>query len=311
MTAAVIAVENVSKSYGDVLALDDVTLQVQPGEIYALLGLNGAGKTTLIRALLGMVRPTSGHVAVFGRPLTDRSVWSRVGYLVESASAYPELTVRENLDIARRLHRVTDKAAVDEAIDLFGLAAYADRTAKHLSLGNVQRLGLAKALLHRPELVLLDEPINGLDPAGIVEIRHLLVDLAAAGTTMFVSSHLLAEVARIATRIAVLHQGQLIDEFDADELATRVRPHLEVASADLHDAARALQQAGLDPHTNTCVLTLEDPASVAHPERISTVLVQAGAPPTRLVVVEEDLETYFLRLTEAPPRRDGQAPVHA
>src|SRR5262249_34704690 len=154
-------------------AVEGLSLRVAEGELYAFLGLNGAGKTTTIRMLLGMIRPSRGTVRVLGTRVRpgQREPWRQVGYLVETPHAYPELGVRENLEAARRLHPGTPRAAVDQTIEQLGLAAYADRRAGTLSLGNAQRLGLAKALLHRPRLLLLDEPANGLDPAGIVEVR--------------------------------------------------------------------------------------------------------------------------------------------
>ena len=297
MSAPAISVREVSKRYGDVQALDAVTLDVQPGDVYALLGLNGAGKTTLIRILLGMVRPTGGHVELAGHRVGDRTTWARVGYLVESPSAYPELSVRENLEIARRLRKLPDRGVVDEAIELFGLRQYADRRARALSLGNAQRLGLAKALLHRPSLVILDEPVNGLDPAGVVEIRALLVDLAREhGMTVLLSSHLLAEVARVATRIGVLHEGRLVDELDTSDLASRVLPRLEVRTRNTDRAMKVLEDAGARPRRVPEGLVLEAPWAVEHPETVATALVEAGEPPTRLTVSVEDLETYFLRL---------------
>lgn len=292
-----VTVRGVSKRYGRVVAVDDVTLDVRPGEVYALLGLNGAGKTTLIRVLLGMVCPSSGQVEIAHRPVTDRGVWSQVGYLVEAPSAYPELTVRENLEVVRRLRRIPDRAVVDDVITLFGLRSYADRRARALSQGNAQRLGLAKALVHRPSLLVLDEPVNGLDPAGVVEVRALLVDLAREhGVTVLLSSHLLSEVARVATRVGVLHHGRLVDEFDAGELAARVYPRLEIGARDLGRAAVALRDAGLEPHETADGLVLSGSAAVNHPEFVATALVRAGEPPTRLAVTEENLETYFLRL---------------
>lgn len=308
MRAPVIAVRGVTKRYRQVVAVDNVTLDVQPGEVYALLGLNGAGKTTLIRMLLGMVRPTAGTVEVTGRRVTDRDIWSQVGYLVESPAAYPELTVRENLEVVRRLRKVDDRSCVDRAIDLFGLRPYAGRRARALSLGNVQRLGLAKAFLHRPSLLLLDEPVNSLDPAGVVEVRDLLVSLARDhGVTVFLSSHRLAEVARVATRIGVLHQGRLVDEFDANALATRVFTRLEVGARDIVQAARVLRRAGFEAREpaggsfpgDTRLLVLEDIQALQHPELVAAALAAAGEPPTRIAVVEEDLETYFLRLVNS------------
>lgn len=297
MSTPVITVRGVSKDYGRVVAVDNVTLEVQPSEVYALLGLNGAGKTTLIRMLLGMVRPTDGSLEVTGRRVGDRSVWSQVGYLVESPSAYPELTVRENLEVVRRLRKIADRSSVDHAIDLFSLRPYADRRARTLSQGNTQRLGLAKAFLHRPALLLLDEPVNSLDPAGVVEIRTLLVNLARdEGVTVLLSSHRLAEVARVATRIGVLNNGRLIDELDAGSLASRVHRRLEVGARDILRAAQVLHEAGLEARDSSGVLVLEDTRALDHPELVADALVRAGEPPTRIAVVEEDLETYFLRL---------------
>ena len=217
------------------------------GEVYALLGLNGAGKTTLIRMLLGMVRPTAGRLEVAGRPVADRSVWAQVGYLVETPSAYPDLTVRENLEVARRLRRLPDAGVVDEAVDRFGLGQYEGSKARTLSLGNAQRLGLAKAMLHRPQILVLDEPVNGLDPAGVVEIRDLLIDLAREdGVTVLLSSHLLSEVARVATRIGILHEGRLIEEMDSTTLEASTRTRLEVESRDATRAAEILRGAGFE-----------------------------------------------------------------
>src|SRR5512136_1353185 len=208
--STVIQTYGLSKRYGRVLAVDQVDLRVGRGEIYGFLGLNGAGKTTTIRAMLGMVRPSAGRVALFGEPIGPggRGPWRRVGHLVERPSAYPELTVRENLEAARRLYGVSDSSATAHAIEKFGLAEYADRPARTLSTGNLQRLGLARALQHEPELVILDEPANGLDPAGVVEVRELLRALAhKQGVTVFMSSHILAEVDRLATRIGIIHKG--------------------------------------------------------------------------------------------------------
>lgn len=297
MSTQIIRVRGVSKRYGQVVAVDDVNLDVQPGEIYALLGLNGAGKTTLIRMLLGMVAPNTGDIRLTQRLVTDRSVWSQVGYLVETPTAYPELTVRENLEVVRRLRKIRDRSAVERVIDLFGLTPYADRRARVLSLGNAQRLGLAKALLHRPSLLVLDEPVNGLDPAGVVEVRSLLAVLAREqGVTVFLSSHLLAEVARVATRVGVLHDGRLVDEFAPHALAARVRPRLEVGARDAARAARVLREAGFSASATVGGLIVEDSRAVNSPELVATALVRAGEPPTRLVVTEEDLEAHFLRL---------------
>ena len=306
-----IALNRVSKRFGSVRALDGVSLEVGHGDVYALLGLNGAGKTTLIRVVLGMVHPTSGSLAVLGRSTHDRTVWGSVGHLVEAPSAYPDLTVRENLEVVRVLRQLRRRDVIDEAIDLFGLAQHADRRARTLSLGNLQRLGLAKAMLHRPSLLVLDEPVNGLDPAGVVEMRALLARLAGdEGVTLLLSSHLLGEVARLATRIGVLHEGRLVDEFDAAALPARVGRHLEVCTRDNARALTVLAAAGLDPRvTDDGGLRLDARWATVSPEAVATTLVDGGVPPTRLAVVEEGLETYFLRLVGAPARVGASGPV--
>ncbi|RAY12897.1 ABC transporter ATP-binding protein [Actinomadura craniellae] len=211
-----IEARELTKRYGRTTAVDGLSLRVASGEVYGFLGLNGAGKSTTIRMLLGMTRPTGGSVRLFDRAEPD---WSRVGYLVDGAHAYPGLTVRENLELTRRLRREPVPAAVDRAIELLGLTPHRDRRAGTLSQGNAQRLGLAKAVLHRPDLLILDEPANGLDPAGIVELRGTLRRLAHEdGTAILVSSHILAEVARTADRIGIIDRGRLLTEFPATDL---------------------------------------------------------------------------------------------
>src|ERR1041385_2449965 len=203
-----IETNNLSKNYGDVQALQKVNLRVDEGEIYGFLGLNGAGKTTTIRALLGMIRPSQGNINVLGQAVgaNGDGPWAQTGHLVESPSAYPELTVRENLEIARRLQNIKRANVVNEIMERLSIATYSDRKAGTLSTGNLQRLGLARAMLHTPRFLILDDPANGLDPAGVVEIRELLLELAhKQGITIFMSSHILTEVDRLATRIGIIH----------------------------------------------------------------------------------------------------------
>jgi ABC-2 type transport system ATP-binding protein len=295
----VIVTHDLSKDYGQVRAVDRIDLRIQAGEIYGFLGLNGAGKTTTIRALLGMIRPSAGTVTVLGRAVTPgQGPWRRVGYLVERPAAYPELTARENLEIARRLHKVANRSATEQAIERLGLGEAADRRAGELSTGNLQRLALARALLHEPELLILDEPANGLDPAGVVEIRELLAGLAQErGVTVFMSSHILPEVDRLATRIGIIHRGRLIDELEAERIEAIRRRRLEIVSRDLHAAQSALKAAGYAARAAQGVITLEEPRAIQAPDEVAAALVKAGAPPTRLGVVQESLEDYFLRLT--------------
>jgi len=296
----VIETDQLTKRFGDVLAVDAIDLRVGIGEIYGFLGLNGAGKTTTIRALLGMIRPSAGTVKVLGQALgpDGRGPWAQVGHLVESPSAYPELSVRENLDIARRLHAKQDSKIVGEVIERLALASYADRKAGTLSSGNLQRLGLARALLHEPELLILDEPANGLDPAGVVEVRELLRMLAREkGVTIFMSSHILTEVDRLATRIGIIHKGKLIEELDAQKLERLRAKHLEVQARDLSAARLCLQSAGYKFSMKDETIIVNDAHAIAHPDYIAHILVNAGTPPTRLAVEQQNLEEHFLQLT--------------
>ncbi|MGW5718684.1 ABC transporter ATP-binding protein [Amycolatopsis sp. NPDC003865] len=294
---------DLTKRYRDVLAVDGLTLHTAPGEIHALLGLNGAGKTTTIRMLLGLVRPTRGEVSLFGERVGPgrNSVWARIGYLVETPSAYPELTVTENLQVMAALRGLRDRKAVSGVIARLGLQPHAHRRAQTLSLGNKQRLALAKALLHHPDLLLLDEPANGLDPAGVAEIRTLLHDLAHRdGVTILLSSHILTEVARLATRLGVLDRGRLVWEGATTDLVARARPRLRVTVHDPGHAVAALRAAGHAVSTEDDGLTLTEDRAVDHPDEIATQLVAAGCPPTRLAVERDDLETCFLRLVGHP-----------
>ena len=295
-----IETQNLVKRYGDVTAVDHLSLRVAEGEIYAFLGLNGAGKTTTIRMLLGMIKPTSGtaHVLQTRVRLGSREPWASVGYMVETPHAYPELTVSENLEVARRLHPGTPPKAVVKIIERLGLAEYANRRAGNLSHGNAQRLGLAKALLHNPKLLILDEPANGLDPAGIVEIRDFLLELTREqGVTVFMSSHILAEVSRLARRIGIIHKGHLLQELGVDELERNRRRRLLLRAHDMGAARLALIAAGHSAEILTeDYIELKNTAAIEHPEVIASLLVQAGVPPTQLMVEEEELEKYFLRL---------------
>jgi ABC-2 type transport system ATP-binding protein len=305
-----IETENLGKHYGTVKAVEHLSLRVAEGEIYAFLGLNGAGKTTTIRMLLGMIRPTTGSATVLKTRvrLGSREPWESVGYLVEVPHSYPELSVVENLEAARRFHPGTPRAAVGRIIERLGLSEYADRRTGNLSQGNAQRLGLAKALIHGPKLIFLDEPANGLDPAGIVEIRELLLELTREqGVTVFMSSHILAEVSRLAQRIGIIHNGRLLQELNIAELERNRRRRLWLRARDIGAAQRALIAAGQPAEIlQDGSIELRSAAAVERPDEINSLLVNAGAPPTQLIVEEEELEQYFLRLVGMDEGRSNE-----
>jgi ABC-2 type transport system ATP-binding protein len=298
----IIKTENLSKHYGEVKAASDINLKIRKGEIYGFIGLNGAGKTTTIRLLLGIIHPTSGSAFINGEKVktSKNELWKKVGYLVEIPYSYPNLTVRENLEIIRRLRFITDKNSVNRIIEKLSLGQYSNRKAKNLSKGNAQRLGFAKALIHDPEILILDEPTNGLDPAGIYEVRRMLKDLSTNhGVTIFISSHILDEISRFTTRIGIIHQGKIKQEIDTDQLDTLCRKTLLIQAKDLKKAQSVIKQNGYSMcEFKENIIEIQDEAAIKNPDVIATILVNAGCPPTLLQVEEESLESYFLRTIE-------------
>ena len=297
----IIRTENLCKYFGRLKAVDGISMNIKKGEIYGFLGLNGAGKTTTIRMLLGMVKPTSGSAFLNGKRITSRNpdLWQNLGYLVEVPYSYPELTVEENLEIIRRLRHLETRESVDAIIDKLELGQYRDVPSRNLSLGNSQRLGLAKAMIHNPDILLLDEPANGLDPAGIAGIRNMLQDMALnKGVTIFISSHILGEISRFATRIGIIHEGHLILESDFQELEKKRIKKVLVNTRDQKRARPVLEGKGYDTTlSHSGIIEIHNRKAIANPENIATLLVGADLPPTLLMVEEEDLESYFLRVT--------------
>lgn len=295
----VIRTEKLTKRYKDVLAVSEISLNVNEGEIYGFLGLNGAGKTTTIRMLLGMISPDRGKAFINGQRVHagNTELWNKIGYLVEIPYSYPNLTVKENLEIIRRLRFIEDKNAVFSVMDKLKLTEYANRKAKNLSLGNAQRLGVAKALIHNPEILILDEPANGFDPEGIYEIREMLHDLAKNhGVTIFISSHILGEISKLANRIGIIHNGVLIRELNTQQLEQLCQKRLKVNTKNNGLAMSVLTKNGMTvKETSDKMLEILNNEIIDDPESVSILLVTNHVPPVELHVVEEDLESYFLR----------------
>src|SRR5215470_7996021 len=241
-----IETSGLTRRFGTQFAVDDLNLMAPEAGIYGFLGPNGAGKTTTIRMLLGLIRPDTGEVRLFGEPLAAGrlSLMRFVGALVETPSLYPHLTGRENLEITRRLLGAARKH-IDDALGVVKLAQDAHRRVREYSMGMRQRLGLALALLDKPRLLVLDEPTNGLDPAGIHEMRELIRRLPAEfGATVFLSSHLLSEVEQIASHIGIIHQGKLLFQGTLTELQSQRQEHLIVGVKQPEQAMRCLTAAG-------------------------------------------------------------------
>jgi len=305
MVKEAIKTVNLSKKYGKNLVVDNLNLSIESGEIVGFLGLNGAGKTTTMRMLLGLIKPTSGECYIQGKKV-DRynlEVLNEIGYIIETPYSYPDLTVQENLEIVGTLRGVRNKNVIDWAVEKLKLDQYKDKQVKHLSLGNVARLGIAKAIIHKPKTLILDEPTNRLDPFGVIEVRELLKELANnLGTTVLISSHKLEEISKIATRIVIIHEGRLIREVESKELDQHLEKKLLISGHNNNAMKEVLSNNGYkvnfksDLENNSCYLELIDTKSVESPEEIATLLVNAGYPPKMLTVEKEDLENYFLRI---------------
>ncbi len=300
----VISTINLTKIYGNVRAVDRLNLSIKEGEIYGFLGLNGAGKTTTIRMLLAMVGPTSGRSYLQGKEINKRNtaIWKDVGYIVETPYSYPQLTVEENLDLVAKLRGIENGKSLSEIIERLGLGEYRHIRAKNLSMGNGQRLGIAKALIHKPKILLLDEPTNGLDPAGIVEVRKLLGNLAKnRGVTILISSHKLDEISKLASKIGIIHEGRLVREMDGNQIESRLKKSLIIGGRDISAMKSILTQAGYKPwlrnETNggDSYLQIDEERAVIFPDKIATLLVNASHPPTLIKIERENLESYFLR----------------
>ena len=305
MVKEAIKTVNLSKKYGKNLVVNDLNLSIKSGEIVGFLGLNGAGKTTTMRMLLGLIKPTSGEYYIQGNKVDQYNleVLNEIGYIIETPYSYPELTVQENLEIVSTLRGLRNKDIIDWVTEKLKLDQYKDKQVKHLSLGNVARLGIAKAIIHKPKILILDEPTNGLDPFGVIEVRELLKELANnLGTTVLISSHKLEEISKVATRIVIIHGGRLIREVESKELDLHLEKRLLVSGSNNKAMKEVLSAKGYqvnfksDLENKSCYLELIDTKSVESSEEIATLLVNAGHPPKMLTVEKEDLENYFLRI---------------
>ncbi|HTW01049.1 MAG TPA: ABC transporter ATP-binding protein [Streptosporangiaceae bacterium] len=303
-----------TKRYGRVLAVDQVDLDVREGDRYGFLGPNGSGKTTVVRMLLGLVYATSGEIEVMGRPVPSRvaEVLPEVGALVEGPSCYGHLSGRGNLALidasGRAGPRRTRRRRIAEALDRVGLAGVDNRAVKKYSLGMRQRLGLAAAQLRSPRLLVLDEPTNGLDPRGISEIRDLLAELNAAGTTVFLSSHQLAEVEQLCTRVGIVNRGRLVVQQDLDDLrAPTGRVVLRTPDADR--AAALLDGRIVRRDGDRLVVAAADPAA------INAELVAAGLRVPEIGPERRSLEELVLSVTGSGSDRiagpSANPPAHA
>ncbi|HEU4769712.1 MAG TPA: ABC transporter ATP-binding protein, partial [Pyrinomonadaceae bacterium] len=294
-----IETRGLTRRFGARTAVDDLNLSVPAAGVYGFLGPNGAGKTTAIRMLLGLIRPNAGEVRLFGVAVArNRSaLMRRVGALVESPSLYPHLTGRENLEVTRRLLGA-DRNLINVALNTVNLTKDANRRVREYSLGMRQRLGLALALLNKPELLILDEPTNGLDPAGIHEMRDLIRRLPAQfGVTVFLSSHLLSEVEQIASHIGIIHEGQLLFQGPLTELQARQQTQLIIGVKQIDVAVDCLTKAGWNVHRSVDGMLSVGAKTSDDAITINKLLMGHGVEVFHIAVTQPSLEDIFLTLT--------------
>ncbi len=298
MSHIVLQTDNLSKQFGEVTAVKSVNLRVQKGEVFGFLGPNGAGKTTTIGMVLGLIHPSEGSISLFGEPVAPNrnAVLRNVGALIGAPALIPYLSARENLRLVAQLHSNVDNGRIEETLTLIGLTEAADRKIKGFSTGMKQRLGLGAALLHRPALIILDEPTNGLDPAGMREVRTLIRKLADEGITIFLSSHLLHEVEQVCDRIAVIRKGEIVVQGGVEELLSQREQSVRLRVNDPAQAAKLLaelpQAAEIMPNGTTVQVSgIDSKTAVTH-------LVQNGIIPSEVITQKSDLESLFLELTK-------------
>lgn len=294
MSEITVQTKGLTKRYGDRLAVDKVTMTVRRGEVYGFLGPNGAGKTTTLRMLLGLIRPTSGSVTVFGGQAARPQAMERIGALIEGPGFYPYLSGRENLRVMAH-YRGLPSTVVDKALDRVDLLDRAGDRFRSYSLGMKQRLGVASALLGDPDLIVLDEPTNGLDPAGMADMRALIVELARGGQTVLLSSHLLTEVQEICDRVGVIDQGLLLRESTVAQLrgAASLRVHGLPVERALTVIAPLAGDNGVRRDGDRLIVDL--PGSAA--PQVTRALVEAGVDVHEITVIERSLESVFFEMT--------------
>lgn len=297
----VLRTNQLTKRYKNEIAVDNINMNVQRGEIYGFLGQNGAGKTTVLRMIMGLIQPSAGEIELFGASLSNGrgQALERIGSIIEYPGFYLNLSAKDNLEVHRRYMGMGNKESINEVLSTVGLLDATHQKVKHYSLGMKQRLGIARALLHHPEFLILDEPTNGLDPGGIKAIRQLFMNLAKQrGITFLISSHLLSEVEQLATKIGIIHKGNLLEEIDSESLQKKTRHYLEIKVDDDKRAAFIIEQElGITDYLidNPGVLRLYECLEL--PEKVNFTLSSNGIGVKEIGLRGDSLEDYFLRMT--------------
>ena len=298
MKKVVLKTYNITKKYGEQLAVDNVNMTIKKGDIYGFIGQHGAGKTTLIRLITGLIHKSGGEIELLGANEENELNKARtmVGSLIETPSFYTNMTARENLEVSRLVRNIPGKKCIDEVLELVGLKDVEKKKVKNFSLGMRQRLGIANALMGNPKLLILDEPINGLDPMGIVEIRELLKKInKEKDMTILISSHILSELSELATTYGIISNGKLIEEITAKQLSEKCRQYIDLR---VDDTARAVilleRELGISDYEVLEDSNIKVFSNLDNVGEINSLLSRSGIIVESISVKGENLEEYFM-----------------
>ena len=299
MSELLLQTRNLTKQYGRHRAVDDVNMHIKKGAIYGFIGRNGAGKTTCLKMISGLSTPSYGEIEMFGYKGKDlQKVRSRVGCLIEAPGLYGNMSAYDNLNIKCKLTGIKKKGYIEELLKTVGLDTVGEKKTKHYSLGMKQRLGIALALVGEPDLLILDEPINGLDPQGIVEVRETIQKLAKErGMTICISSHILEELSKIATDYGIIHNGCLVQELTREELMKKCSERIELTLDNPKQAIPVLDDMGFSSYQVIYKEHIHIFERLGESARLNMELAKAGIPVKGISITSEELENYFLRLT--------------
>ncbi|MBW4084445.1 ABC transporter ATP-binding protein [Paenibacillus sp. S150] len=310
----ILQTKDLTKNYKGKNVVNQVNIHVQDSEVYGFIGQNGAGKTTTIRLILNLLQASSGHVELFGEKVTNQNMYKhlrRIGSIIEIPGFYSNLSAQENLEIHRIMMDVKDKSEIKRVLDIVNLNEEKTKKVAHYSLGMKQRLGIARAMLHNPDLLILDEPTNGLDPVGIVEIRDLIIDIAKKhGKTILVSSHILAEVEKMVNKVGILHHGRLLEEIQKEDFQQKSQRYLVYKVSDTQQSVKLLQQhfnlQQININEDTLTIQLTDERLNGS---ITKLLVENQITVMESRMVTPSLEELFIKLTEDRGNRHEQARI--
>ena len=298
MKKVVLKTYNITKKYGEQLAVDNVNMTIKKGDIYGFIGQNGAGKTTLIRLITGLIHKSGGEIELLGVNEENELNKARtmVGSLIETPSFYTNMTARENLEVSRLVRNIPGKKCIDEVLELVGLKDVEKKKVKNFSLGMRQRLGIANALMGNPKLLILDEPINGLDPMGIVEIRELLKKInKEKDMTILISSHILSELSELATTYGIISNGKLIEEITAKQLSEKCRQYIDLKVDDTVRAVILLErELGISDYEVLEDSNIKVFSNLDNVGEVNSLLSRSGIIVESISVKGENLEEYFM-----------------